>query len=279
VAAVYCTTCHKITPENDPHKTGALHYVAGTWGFWVDTAADAPSWIEKSPPGAGVTGQEAGTYAEGNVCIFCHRSRKDVTNYITADLAGVGTNAISSTHWGPHEGPQADLFSAKGGYEFAGLSYGTGTHPTKLTCIDCHMPKIPSNENTRNHSFRAQLSACQQCHAGTKTFNVAGGQTIGKLALFELQAALNAKGYLTRSAAPPYLTLQASELADGSFELDQTMPGVTLTAAQAGALYDYLVVARDGTKGLHNPMYAQQLLYDAYFAVTLTASKVIVPRP
>jgi hypothetical protein len=46
------------------------------------------------------------------------------------------------------------------------------------------------------------------------------------------------------------------------------MPGVTLTAAQAGAMYDYILVARGGAYGVHNPLYEKQLMYDSYEAVT-----------
>ena len=48
-------------------------------------------------------------------------------------------------------------------------------------------------------------------------------------------------------------------------------PGVTLTAAQAGALYNYILVARGGAYGVHNPLYEEQLLYDSYMAVTGSA--------
>ena len=57
---------------------------------------------------AAVVGTNAGDYGPGNTCMWCHRSRVDVTNYIVA--AG---NRITSVYWGPHEGPQADLFTGR----------------------------------------------------------------------------------------------------------------------------------------------------------------------
>jgi hypothetical protein len=41
-----------------------------------------------------------------------------------------------------------------------------------------------------------------------------------------------------------------------------------LTAAQAGAHYNYILVARGGAYGVHNPLYVKELLYDSYKAVT-----------
>ena len=93
--------------------------------------------------------------------------------------------------------------------------------------------------------------------------------------MFELQNALNTAGYLTRSQAPPYAPLRPSELSDGLFQSDLTNPGggadgglPSLTANQAGAVYNYLLIARGGAMGVHNPKYVRQLIFDSYFALT-----------
>ena len=41
------------------------------------------------------------------------------------------------------------------------------------------------------------------------------------------------------------------------------MPGTTITDLQAGALYNYLLVARGSGWGVHNPTYTKQLLCDS----------------
>jgi hypothetical protein len=155
------------------------------------------------------------------------------------------------------------------------MPYGTSTHQKQLTCIDCHMPDMADNGGAPNHSFYAQLSACQSCHVGAKGFDINGGQSLITAALFELQAALNTAGFLTRSAAPPYMPLQAADLADGAFQTDKAKnPPATdagpavVTADQAGAVYNYFIVARGGALGAHNPCYTQQLLFDSYKAIT-----------
>jgi hypothetical protein len=105
-------------------------------------------------------------------------------------------------------------------------------------------------------------TGCHTQYTG-KTFDVLGGQTTVKKALFEMQAALNAKGWLTRSEVSPYPVLTDEELADGQFNLDLVKPGNSLTPPEQGAVYDYLVIARGKDFGAHNPRYTKQVLYDS----------------
>ncbi|MGH7281335.1 MAG: hypothetical protein ACRELY_07435 [Polyangiaceae bacterium] len=274
VAAVYCTSCHKVTDANDPHKTGKP-WTPGSFAFQVPVGASDTAFIEKSPVVGAITGQSAGTLEESNTCVWCHRSRKDVTNYIT----GPGNN-LGSAYWGPHEGPQTDVYSGKGGYHFGTNTYGTSTHQLELTCTNCHMPPVADNQNVPNHSFYPQLSVCQNCHAGATSFDVNGGESTIRAALFAVQAALNTDGYLSRATAAPYTPLAGSQLTDGAFDLDQANGNATgLTADQAGALYDYILVARGGAFGVHNPKYAQELLYDSFVAASPPATPVPFVRP
>ena len=261
VAAVNCVTCHAVTPQNDPHRSGAV-YTKGSFPLRVPGGSADFAMIEKSPTVGPVTGSSAGLRGNANTCIWCHKSRKDVTNYI-----GV-SNSILTRTWGPHEGPQSDIFTGAGGYHYASKTYGTSTHEQKLTCLDCHMSPSADNSNAPNHSFYAIIGACTTCHVGATNFDVAGGQSQIKTAMFELEKALNNAGYLTRSEVAPYLTLQPSELTDGHFELDRAKAPLTLTADQAGALYNYFLLARGSALGVHNPKYSKQLLFDSYFALT-----------
>jgi hypothetical protein len=268
VAQVNCTTCHVSTSQTDPHVTG-IPWTPGSYP--LEVSPDAGSvFIEKSPTVGTVTGTDAGFYGPGDTCAWCHRSRVDVTNYITA------STRITSSHWGPHEGPQVDVFTATGGYHYAGKTYGTSTHQQRLSCVDCHMPNVASNANVPDHSFNPRLSVCATsgCHTpAPMDFNVAGGEATVQGELTDLERALNNQGWLTRSASAPYAPLTdpdggGGNVGDGQWTADQPTPGVTLTADQAGALYNYLLVARGGAYGVHNPLYEKELLYDSYYAVT-----------
>ena len=282
VAQVGCETCHVTTVATDPHRTG-LPYTKGSFPLRVPSGGGEggidQAFIEKSPDKSAVTGMPAGI-GVSNTCIWCHRSRKDVTNYIGMDTA------LTSTNWGPHNGPQADVYSGAGGYHFAGKLYGTSTHQEKLGCIDCHMPTVAANAGLGDHSFFPQVSACQSCHANANDFDVNGGRSQTEAGLFELEKALNNAGYLTRSSAAPYQPLSSSQLTDGEFDLDKVRPGggpdggtLHLTPDQAGALYDYLIVARDKSRGAHNPKYTMQIMYDAYVATTgMPPTTIIRPQ-
>ena len=282
VAVVHCTTCHAFTPTNDPHNTGS--YVPGSAPMRVPAGADDFSVIEKSPAGSTTSvGQAAGKWKAGNTCVMCHKSRKDVTFYITP------TNKLNSPYWGPHEGPQTDVYSGLGGYHFDGMTYGTSVHATIGTgCTSCHMQPVATNKNVPDHSMQPALAFCKSCHttfAGTN-FDVQGGQSLVRSALRELQAALNAKNLLSRGTAKPYPPLGDLELGDDSFELDKTRPGgnidgsdVVLDAATAGALYNYLLIARSKDFGVHNPTYAKQLLFDSIKQIKGTAPVSLPVRP
>lgn len=273
VAAVTCVTCHEVSDATDPHRTG-LAFVPGSFPLRTPSGKTDQVFLEKSPAVGTITGTQAGLRGTANTCIMCHKSRKDVTQYITA------SNTLTSPYWGPHEGPQADVYTGLGGYHYTGLTYGTSTHEAKLTCVDCHMPDITTNGNTPNHSFYAQISTCtaSSCHTSAPNFDVDGGQSTVRAGLFLLQKALNNAGYLTRDAAGPYGALSSAALADSHFELDRTRAGggdgggpSVLTADQAGALYNYLIVARGSGLGVHNPKYTKQLIYDSYVAVVGSA--------
>ena len=276
VAVVHCTTCHKVDPTTDPHKTGKP-FVPGSFPLQVPTGAADQSYLEKSSAVGVSDGTPAGTYQKGNACIFCHKSRKDVTNYITA------SNNLSSSFWGPHEGPQSDIYTGKGGYHYGTNTYRQSTHQGfKNGCIDCHMAPVVTNDGIGDHSFAPQLTTCQKsgCHSNATSFDVGGGQSAMEGGIQELRVALNNLGYLTRSAVAPYVALTATDLSDTAFQTDQVLPGTSgVTADFAGALYNYLLLARGSAGGVHNPVYVRELIYDSVKAITGKAPATIPTRP
>jgi hypothetical protein len=282
VGQIHCSTCHDFNSSNDPHVTGK--YVQGQAPIRVPSGDSDSVFIEKSPGVAPTVpvGQSL-NYKIANTCVFCHKSRKDVSLLIGA------SNKMSSNRWGPHEGPQTDIYSGKGGYEFVGSTYGSSTHGTLANaCVSCHMPPNAGNSNVPDHSMKPTVAFCKTCHAtySGNTFDIQGGRTIVTNALSELEAALNTKGLLTRSASAPYAPLTADELTDGSFELDLSRPGSgpagadqVLDTPTAGALYNYMIVARGRDLGVHNPTYTKQLLWDSIKQITGANPTSIAARP
>lgn len=274
VATIGCITCHDISAANDPHLTGA-NYTPGSFKMRVKTGPDDQMLIEKSPDAGTVSGTPAGKWGVSNTCIACHKSRKDVTNYITA------STAITSHYWGPHEAPQSDIFSGSGGYHYAGKTFANSTHQSLAGCSSCHMVKAADNGNMPDHSMHPTVATCAGagCHANVKTFDVAGGQGVVRAALGELQGLLNGLNLLSRSSSAPYQPLAGSELTDQRFNLDGALPGSVITDLQAGALYNYFLIARGSASGVHNPIYTKQLLFDSISQLKGGPPAAIPTRP
>jgi hypothetical protein len=150
------------------------------------------------------------------------------------------------------------------------------------------MAPVVANQNVADHSFNPKLSVCLGCHLGATSFDINGGETLNQTEMFELEADLNSAGFLTRSAAAPYLPLTAANLVDGQFATDSPRTGggaldggaaILLTASQAGALYNYELIAKGGGNGVHNPKYTQQLIFDSIFALTNNPPLSLPVRP
>jgi hypothetical protein len=76
------------------------------------------------------------------------------------------------------------------------------------------------------------------------------------------------------------VALTSTELADQQFQVDKVRPGATgLTADQAGALYNYLLLARGSGGGAHNPIYVRQLIYDSVLELTSSPPATVPIRP
>ena len=219
------------------------------------------------------TGTATENYETGHACMWCHKSRKDVTNYVLSP----NTN-ITSAHWGPHDGPHADIYTGEGGYEYATKMYRNSSHTGfEKGCVNCHMPAIEANMGVADHSFYPQLSVCTaSCHRNAENFDVNGGQSETKIALQSLRESLNTLGLLSRDGVNP---LTDEELNDEEWRHDEARPQnpSAVPAARAGALYNYMIVARGSAFGVHNPSYTNQLLFDSIEAVGGDLTGIVRP--
>ena len=173
------------------------------------------------------------------------------------------------------------MFSGKGGYHYPGKAYDNSSHQAlEKGCVSCHMGSVEANSGIGNHSFAPALSTCKSagCHVGATSFDVIGGQTDMKGSR-ELRAALNGLDWLTRAEVAPFDALTPAQVADDNFKEDLPKSSSGLTAGQAGAVYNYLVIARGGAGGIHNPLYVRQLIFDSYLEVTGNAPPSMLTRP
>jgi len=170
---------------------------------------------------------------KGNLCANCHQPRRTI-----AEADADGNIAVTSSHWGPHHGPQAAMLLGTGG---AGDIEGAPGYHYRLvgdTCVFCHV-----GEND-GHTFEAVDASCDACHDEADDIGAKMDEIDALIA--ELHDLLEAKGLYH----------------DGH-------PVVgTYPAADAQALWNYILIAvEDDSSGAHNLPYTEALLEASIAAV------------
>ena len=222
-----CYTCHQI------HQT----YTAADWALTAQEPVTL--WVGGATVDLG----------RSNQCLNCHQPR-----FRTPEVPTPGVDEmleITSAFWGPHHGAQGALFTGNGAYE-VGTGYENSSHTTQVVegCINCHMASAIEGRGAGGHTFRVEtedgdlnVNGCTQCHAaGVIEDLVAITQGEIQALLDELNTKLKDIGIL----APRFGT-------------DRAVPG-TWSSTQVGALWNYLYVVEDQSKGVHNAQYAKTLL-------------------
>ena len=218
---------------------------------------------------------------KGNLCASCHQSRVDAAKVV------VETEASKvSSRFGPHHGPQGDLFAGTNAFEFPGKTYGKSAHAEKISdsCVACHQSlpegRFSLSPAVGGHSFNMagdvhesetlNVSACLSCHPGIK--QVAGKDVFDKKALadydrdgslepfqYEVEGLLSrlkndeGTGYLQSGIVPAFY--------DKGGAWKAAKEG-TRSVTQMAALFNYTLFIEDRSRGMHNPTYTIQILYD-----------------
>jgi hypothetical protein len=237
-----CAGCHSgggfsamvaagLTPDTveagDPNPTRqdcrACHQVHVSY-----TSAD---WALETTAPVALYAFEDVTYdgGDGNLCANCHQPRRLID---AADPNGM--ISVTSTHWGPHHGPQSAMLLGLAG---AGDVVGRPSAHAMLisdTCVTCHLGK------NDNHTFEPDVSACQTCHYDAEDFDIEGVQTEVAVLIAEVGELLEANGLLDEEGEPVV----------GDYP-----------AAKAAALWNWIYIAHeDKSLGVHNPNYTRDLL-------------------
>jgi hypothetical protein len=201
-----CRACHQI------HTS----YTEADWALETTAAVNLYAFTDTVYDGG-----------KGNLCANCHQPRRMIDEP-DAD----GNIAVTSTHWGPHHGPQSAMLLGKGG---AGDVTGRASFHYGFvndTCVTCHIG------DNFSHTFEAVSASCEVCH--DETFDLGATQDAVQAKIDELGDLLIAKGLLDEAGHPVV----------GSYP-----------AAQAQALWNYIFIAiEDGSLGAHNPNYIDDLL-------------------
>lgn len=194
----------------------------------------------------------------GNLCASCHQSRRDVTTFVVDSVKPSGT-------WGPHHGNQSDMLVGQNAYQYAGYTYTRSWHSTGVTegCVACHM-SASFHESIGGHSWNMRneernfqnVSGCNVtgCH------NTAVITSLDRLATEDLDGDGTIKGVQTEVQGLLDTLKHHLVLANLVDTLGVPKSRVIRKADSAGALYNYLFVNEDRSKGVHNTDYAVGLL-------------------
>jgi hypothetical protein len=244
---IHCFTCHA------PHTNGDFRL----------------RWTENARLENGAT-YDLGA---GNLCAACHIARRDVGQYVGSP-GSTERVSISSTHWGPHHGPQGDVIIGSNGYEFDGYSYTTSPHRNNPNaCLSCHF-EATSNNIVGGHAFNMRgdardeggefasvlnTAACAPCHGDLDDFDYHGIQT----ELLGLAHTLDS------------LLTEAGLVADG-----HPNSGAVTNVDSAGALWNFALFEDDRSWGVHNPKYFRGLLQSSidYLTGNLPSSKPVATK-
>lgn len=148
----------------------------------------------------------------------------------------------SSTHAGPHHGPQANIFAADIG-TMAGTPFDRDHH---TDCVSCH---VATELTGAGHAFVPDIAKCNECHGDA--FNMTADQQAIADRLHAVGEALEAIGAIhiaEDGVHPMYASLER---------------------AKWNAFWNYMCLVEDKSEGVHNFGYANQLLTSAESALGL----------
>ena len=245
------------TPEERErmNKTGCAHCHTAQ-GYWEVILEGK----ESSAPYEDVTGLS---------CIACHHTGNEPSK-----VGGLRVKEIKHVCTGCHDlivesnadnlswCPQGSILQGEGGAEFEGKDYPAGVHSMlDKNCVTCHMapkPGGPDEAMPGGHTFRVitkgetprQLNrnGCIQCHDWISLDWVELKQAEFKN-LLEILADLLPK----KSSS-----MENTQGHEPKFPKDPS-----LSKTEAMASFNYWMAVKDGTFGVHNPVYLKKLLEDS----------------
>jgi hypothetical protein len=244
-APINCRTCHQI------------HTSFTSAGYALTASGPVDLWNESH--GTVDFGDQA-----GNLCAQCHQAR-----VLDMPAMGAGTVSVTSSRYGYHHGPQAQVVGGVGAVEFAGsrtinggaTSHGDATANAGM-CATCHMGQA-YGEQAGGHTWkmtydyhgsdRENVAGCNSCHGDLEGFDDLGDTPGDVLALLQ-----TLEGELIRVGIKQALST------------DYTIHGLNVYANTgdypgdvAGAFLNWQMFAEDRSLGLHNPRYAKAVLQNS----------------
>lgn len=196
---------------------------------------------------------------KGASCAACHNGNRDPKELFVQSEAGE-----LERYSYPHYGMNAALLTGKGGMEYPNSEYIVSIAHSEIedSCVTCHMPE--TEDGYRKHTFKMDIAyfdqTCGTCHVDVSaTYNIGGLQDEIKSMLDKLEAAiLDATGAARIDTGGGVFTYYDAN--------DEVISEISHEAFVA--TYNWRLVSKDGSYGVHNPLYAKSLLQESYKALT-----------
>jgi sulfur relay (sulfurtransferase) complex TusBCD TusD component (DsrE family) len=187
----------------------------------------------------------------GQVCLNCHKGRKDNVSYTVTPP--------NNSHWGPHHSTQGDIFLGQNAALFGTTPYPTNTHKYAVTnaCVDCHMYATTdtgtvTRDRVGGHSWNMNdpdnnfdnTAACYSCHGPLNSFEdfIAPADYDGDGTVESIPEEFDGTLANLRYWLPP------TGVDSVDWQLIQQFNNETITKAY----FNYLLIEADGSSGLHN---------------------------
>lgn len=214
--------------------------------------------------------------ANGGICFRCHNSRVDSPE-----------STATSSYRGAHYSAQADVYLGSGAVDF-GLPFAASSpHAVAVWdgCVSCHMAESPAGDGEAapplvgEHTFLMRdtgdpedpdddlvnpVNACGDCHIGLETYDlIADGDYDGDGLV---EGTMTEVDGLFALLEPGILEWEGTSMGSHGISIGGG-DFANLTAQQQYALYNFNLIYRDGSRGVHNTAYSVQVLQRSYYGV------------
>ena len=197
-----------------------------------------------------------------------------------------------------HDGNQSNLFKGINGYEYNGQTYTRTWQHSANSCTTCHMNKFDATRKVGGHTLIPNETECSNCHASDHIETTQRAIDAKRIELGELLVArkvfrksTNSSGAVSYSAVQTHdfygrlfataatptmyatgmvsantvsatngLVVYGNSITLGTDASWATRIGRPWKYGELGAAYNYGYINSELSMGVHNPVYAMQLL-------------------